>query len=174
MLQFQRLRRKLIRKPSRPNLSDGAPHACLLTLTDQGHTEVQEPVVGLPRGLPIELLLLILSFVNDKNNLANLCRTSRVFYNEVQTALYRNIDIRLDDVRQPSQALALSHTQQLEFICSLNQRRQWMLRRSLRTPQLANLVVDFRVSIRFCHGDYRTIHKSGARCSTIYFLCAYT
>ena len=167
--QFQRIS-KLIRKSS----NTGAPNAFLLTPTEQGRTVARKPIAGLPRGLPIELLLLILSFINNRNDLANLCRTSRAFHDVVETALYRNINVRLDELRQPSQALALSHTQQLEFICSLNQRRQWMLRRSLRTPQLANLVVDFRVSIRFCHGDYRTIHKSGARCSTIYFLCAYT
>lgn len=121
--------------------------------------------MALPRGLPLELFLFILSFVTDRNDLASLCRASRVLHNVVEAAIYRKIKVRLDDVRQPSQALTLSHARQLDYTCSLDQRRQWMLRRSLRIPQLANHVVDFRVSIRFCHGDYRTIHKSGARCS---------
>lgn len=105
----------------------------------------------LPRKLPVEILLSILSYCNT-SDLSNLCRASRTLRDLVEVLLYRKLDLRLGEPRQPKQYVALH---------PLDQRKQGMLRRALRTPHLSSLVVEFKVAIRWCSGDYRTIHKSG-------------
>lgn len=116
------------------------------TLKD--HEDVEREFI-LPRGLPMELLSLIISHL-DKKELFNICATSASFYVVARGFLYNAISI------------GTTHGQSRDQIL-LEERKQKLLCRTLQSKRVAELVIDLRVEFRWCMPRIRKSRLSGRR-----------
>lgn len=122
---------------------------CLkLLLTDMGETKSLLSHAPL-RGLPPELLDMVMFYVRDEKDLVSICNSSRALYQSARFALYKSINTTLEE----------KPTYTLPGVVMLNFAQHVKLYQTLRRPGVAHLVTSFQVCIVVQD------HSNGSECS---------
>ncbi|KIM20061.1 hypothetical protein M408DRAFT_30686 [Serendipita vermifera MAFF 305830] len=118
-------------KPSPQPVPDFTAQDAVSTLPLPQLPAIQDLELDQQHQLPYELFLEIFSYIEDRNDNLNLCRTSKLFRSIVEPLVYKNIDLNFDGYED-------------------NLSRSLQLLEIIQNPRLWNIITAVRVTSQPC------------------------